>query len=336
MTPELLLSIRNNYLPPTVGSRFVILCAIKDSNGVIVTDADFSYQILKGNATIEQLGNIFTITCSQISDVIIEFSGSNLSINQVNNYYSFRVTLQSYAPQVNDYQLMLNSESPGSFLDPNYLDSPAWAQGAVNWFSCLNSTLNNTYPNLSTNINWLYSLWSTQQPLYFNNPNFKYQDLFVFLRNLRVSCTLNPFDLAWHISYFIYLVSGIKAFVYIDENKNAVPPATADYTIYVLVTPVGQWVLDVSLLGINTVLGGIANLGPLIPTINFFIAKIFRSSRNYNVDYTQTPSGLGLNTILDNVYKGDVNLNRTYCIQYEPSNFTLAQGRVFTTGEEVE
>lgn len=367
MQPELLLSVRNNYLPPVIGSRFIILCAIKNTDGTILTTGlTITYQILKGNVSIEQIDNKFIITCNQLSDVIIEFLAfktietglvpfstedsdptnqiffitedstvGNETIfvtelpTQSTAYYSFKVTAQSYSPQVQDYQLMLNSEMPGDFLDMDSLDSTVWAQGAINSYNYVNETFKNIYPNSSTNINWLYSLWSQQQPLYFNNVNFKYEDLFVFLRNLRVSCTLNPFDIAWHISYFIYLVSGLKVYVYVDETRNTGISPPADYTVYILVVPSSQWVLDVSLLGVNTVLGGLPNLGPLIPTINFFIAKIYRSSRNYNVDYSQSTAGLGLNTILDNVYKGDINLNRTYCIAYEPNNFTLAKARIF-------
>lgn len=326
---ELLLSVRNDFTPPFVGSKFLILIALKNDDGSI-TDAglDAFATVLKGTVAIAQYGNEFYITCTQLSEVIIQFTASYSGSAEFTNYYSFKTSLRKYTPQVNQYQALLNSEMPGDMFDDDALDSPVWAASITNIYNYIEETLKNIFPNLSNNIGWLQSLWSQTQPLFFNNPSFKYEDLFVFLRNLRVSCTLNPFDIAWHISYFCWVTTGNKTWVYVDENKNGGVSPPADYTVYIFGDTTGQWILDTSILDTDTILGGTTIYTANETSINFFVAKIYRIGRDYNVDYSETGASLGLTELIPNAYKGDVRLSRQYCISYNPNNFTLADGLI--------
>lgn len=320
---ELLLSPRTNYLPPVMGSSFQLLVAIKEDDYSINELVDITAEATTGSAEISILDNVITIQCQIISDVIIEIKETNTNLF---TYYSFRITSQPYFPDLQSYQNLLNSELPGDVFTYNPLDTTIWAQGAIDSYSYIQTTFNDIFPNQSTNVNWLTSLWSTTQQFFYTNPDFSYQKLFALLRNLKVTCTLNPFDQAWTISYFIYLITGIKTYVYVRESRITYPTFQNEYNVYIFggLTPENAWILDDSALDENTYLDGIDIYSATKTTIDYFVNKIYRIGKEHKVVYNDIPETFGLVYEIENAYKGDPNLQKTYCIAYSPDRFTLA------------
>ncbi len=320
---ELLLSPRHNYSPPVMGSSFQLLVAIKENDFSINDAVDITAEVTTGSAAISVIDNVITVHCQIISDVIIEVKETNTNLF---TYYSFRITSQPFFPDIESYQNLINSEFPSDMFEYNSLDTSIWAQGAINAYGYIQTTFRDIFPNQSTNINWLYSLWSTTQQFFYTNPDFSYQKLFALLRNLKVSCSLNPFDQAWTISYFIYLITGIKTYVYVRESRITYPAFEDEYNVYIFggLTPENAWIMDESALDVNTYLDGIDIYSATKSTIDYFVNKIYRIGKKHKVVYNDIPLTFGLVIEIQNAYKGDPRLLKTYCIAYDPDRFTLA------------
>lgn len=322
----ILYKLNTNNNPIFLGSSFIIDLALKDpATGLIYTVSPINYQLVTGNAILTLLNtNSILIGCNQLSKIIIELSYYDISDGTTSfAFISFTVTKNLYQPTLSLYQDIINSEFPQGYFNNTPLDAEPFAQLLLNVYGFGIATFDNAFPTVSTNQAWIKTLWSTSQPLYIGNNNLNYNDFITFLRNISTNCTLNPFDLAWNISKFLYFVSGKIYYVYANEEYSEIAP---NYTIYIIDPTAGTtvWILGTSILGTNTILGDSSLLDVYKNDIEFFTKKIIRASTNYKIDYNNTLSSLDLVTFIDNTYIGDIRLNGVYCIAYNVNNFTNA------------
>lgn len=330
---NILYKLNTNNTVISLGDSFYIDLALQDiSTGEIDVNTFIQYDLLNGDIIITPTSiiNRLMIGCNTLTNAIIQLSYSVPSNPTVFAYISFAVVKDVYTPSLSQYINIINSELPQGFFINNPLDVKAVARLLIDVYNFGISTFSDAFPSVSTNSAWLKMMWSLTQPIFIGNPNVSLSEFFTFLNNISIYCTLNPFDLTWNISKFIYFISGKTYYVYADETPNVTIP---HYTIYIIDPNYSSnvWILGTSQLGIDTILGE-PTFNPYEASINFFIAKIIRAGTDYNVNYNSNFAALGLSGEVFNTYKGDIRLglagSSSYCIGYIPNNFTNANGRI--------
>lgn len=231
-------------------------------------------------------------------------------------------------PQI--YACLKREEPPGVYsqsTDPlkslTYVDNRAFSEQVATFYAFLNDQTNNIFPETvdPTDIPVLQA-WEEMTTGEFDfypttTPNIP--ELVQFIRNAGYS--YNPYNLAFWISKYIYLRTGLEIYVYIEEF---IMPYNIDY-----------WILGISQLGINTRLAPgytptqrktciihvfqlLANPVPqaVKNEITFLLQRWGRLSVNYVVQYGSEPSRFGLTEDLGNTYNGDPRSVGIVCIRF--------------------
>lgn len=243
-------------------------------------------------------------------------------------YYSFVVIYTNkFLTQDDCYTTYLSELIPGVYTQsqetssPNYVDDYATA-GQLAAANLMVQSLQDTgYPETGDISKWQYELTGFNNLYEITNPNTYL--LLQFLRNIQANGSLNPYDLTLYISEYIAYRTNYAYYVYVVEH---------------IPTPKNTWVLGVSLLGVNTILGGDSNFyktlniyifqqsNPAIADnikveITWFIQKIIRGDLLFTVDYTHSPDDFNL-IVERTTYYGDPGLD-AYCLQFPLENSTL-------------
>lgn len=228
------------------------------------------------------------------------------------------------------YKLIKQEEPPNVYTQVAdassfvYLDNQGVATVVEEVYASLASELDAYFPETTPVGSAYVPEWEQAVTGQYNmfSPTSSFTPLVLqFLRNLNVS--LNPYDLAYAITQYIYLRLGVQIFVYVQE--------------FTFPLNQGYWVLNESALDETTVLApGIApedikrlvihifDALSQIPSvvkqeIQFLIYKIIRANTKWSVDYSSTPATYYLIDAIGPTYKGDPRSRGVYCLQYDPN-----------------
>jgi hypothetical protein len=345
----------------SIGNSNILSTAFINEDGIIYPDSIVHVTVANGSnsVSIHDIGNgkfmigftsaggvILKLSYTDIDDIVTELdekmvmedgeteivTESGLDHPQYVEYVSFVVTESQVPTSVVETMSIIKQELPDSVFSDSgsvIVDRSAFATLCNEVSSDVLKNTLNAFPELSSDQQWMQELWSISQTIGIGN-GVSYPELFQFLRNLDAHCSFNPFDLAYNVSKFIYLITGKYYAVYADEIFDA-----AKNTFWVRIMdpnlPTELWVVGESVLGTSTILGKATELETQIQnSIGEFVQRIARYGVPKQVDFLTSFASLGLNTKVQNTYAGDKNLYKTYCIQYNPLSFTSADGFIHT------
>lgn len=211
----------------------------------------------------------------------------------------------------------------------SYLDNQAVASVLADLYQELQLEVNQMYPELTTN----YADWSSMlfKDVYLDPQEGQINKVLQLLRNLQVLTSMNPYDIAWAITSYIYFRTGYKLYVFINEQKFNLERG---------------WILGTnkSILGVNTYLQSNKlisrtldinvfddgnNLDDLFKLeLERFIDKITRASFSFTVTYDKTLADFNLVYNVGMTYKGDLRIIYSYCLRYDENAFYEVVGLV--------
>lgn len=211
----------------------------------------------------------------------------------------------------------------------SYLDNQAVAGVLADLYQELQLEVNQMYPELTTN----FADWSSMlfKDVYLDPQEGQINKVLQLLRNLQVLTSMNPYDIAWAITSYIYFRTGYKLYVFINEQKFNLERG---------------WILGTnkSILGVNTYLqsnklisrtldinvfddgNSLDNLFKL--ELKRFIDKITRASFSFTVTYDKTLADFNLVYGVGMTYKGDLRIIYSYCLRYDENAFYEVVGLV--------
>lgn len=286
----------------------------------ITSSGNLTYQVIYNSANLNTNG--YTFLPQIIGSFIIRFfynTGSSILTYDLAVYAAPQPFFLNYQQIYN----VIKQEEPPNFYsqstDPDdllWLDNYATSTILADFYQQIKQFFYDLYPESSTNPNWEIMLNNSINVL----PTAAAPQICKFLRNRRTNTSLNPFDLAFSISEFIYLLTGYQILVYVQES---------------IINPSQYWILGVSTIGNNTFLG-LSNFNSHLLAIHIFdlmdhltdqnkfliqlfIQRIIRASSYWTVDYNLAPEDFNLILDLGMSYKGDPRLANTYCLQYSPT-----------------
>jgi hypothetical protein len=324
----------------SIGASNVISLATLDTEtGIVNPNSTITYESVQGADLIKvyNIGiNKYRIAAVSSGGVISKaYYYNSLTGETIIEYLSVYITNALKFPTYPDYINLINSEMPQEVFTNSPVsmsERNASAMMCENLTNDAENVLIDAFPEFSNNDKWISELWSLTQTLSITRgaPNINteyYQQLFQFLRNTIINCSLNPFDLAYNTSKFIYLLTGTQYYVYADETFDE---ANETYWVYVIDPNIAQesWILGQSILGTTTIIGAKSIFQNIIYSISEYVNRIGRFGVDIKVDFTHNFVSLNLDTMVDNTYKGDFRLGKQYCIMYNTSNFTNATGYI--------
>lgn len=320
--------------PIYTGDKFYYKAAFFEDDGTLLevqTDINLSWEILSGAGNVTIYPPTAFISTRQDGSYWIRFffngvyfdfyfcSTPRLDIG-IGPQDIYSILKQEQPPLV--YTQSTNAETSGKFVD-----EMASAQTIDLFYQDLVSFADLPFPQLLDSYSAGY-LQQWEEAIVgdfaiYSSTDARTPTLLQFLMTLRFS--LNPYDLAYAVTQYIYLRMGLQVYVYIEEFLNIYTP--------------GQWILGASTLGTNTLLGSgisprdegtfivhILNTADPIPEevqseISGLVAKITIAGARYTIIYGEDPASLNLVEPLDSTYKGDPRTVGVYCLQYDPNAY---------------